>query len=98
MAMITQKIPNIITLSHYISVEVYCAKLQFSFKHVVSHKGVIHHTAVGCCSCRRVWAQILKDYFQDPKFSQGKKSFGEKFSVSFVFELQISTKARLKHI
>lgn len=46
MAMITWKVVNIITLSHYISAELLCAKLQFSFNGVCYHKGVIYHSAV----------------------------------------------------
>lgn len=46
MAMIIWKIVNIITLSHYISVETLSAKLQFSFNGVCYHKGLIHHSAV----------------------------------------------------
>ena len=56
MAMITWKIANIITLSHYISVEMLCAKLQFSFNGACYHEGLIHHSAVilvlgGCGHC-----------------------------------------------
>lgn len=58
MAMITWKIANIITLSRYISMEMLCAKLQFSFNDVCYHKGIIHQSAViwvvgGCGHCHQ---------------------------------------------
>lgn len=55
-AAVTWKIANIITLSHYISVEMLCTKSQLSFSGVCYHKGLIHHSAVilvlgGCGHC-----------------------------------------------
>lgn len=94
MAMITWKIVNIITLSHYISIEMLCARLRFCFNGVCYQEGIIHHSAV-ILVIGRCGHYHQKTIFRILNFAK-RKSFWKEYI--FIWELGMFTETKMKYI